>query len=158
MKDKKITTLLLCLCSIIMQAQQQEVISSSGSYMENSSGSIAMTIGECVTKTHITANSIITQGFHQTNLLPPTVIKELAGLDYEILAYPNPVTESVTLRVEKPQGLYYILYDINGQILEQKEIEAIETEIDFKNLSPSDYIIRIINNDYEVKSFKIVKN
>jgi len=157
MKNKKITTLLLGLCSIILQAQQQEVISSSGSYMENSSGSIAMTIGECVTKTHITANSIITQGFHQTNLIP-TVIKELAGLDFEIMAYPNPVTESVTLRVEKPQGLFYILYDMSGQILEQKKIRNIETEIDFGNLAPSDYIIKVINNDYEVKSFKIVKN
>ena len=157
MKNKKITTLVLCLCSIIIQAQQQEVISSLGSYMENSSGSIEMTIGECVTKTHITANSILTQGFHQTNLTT-TVIMEIAGLDFEIMAYPNPVMESITLRVEKPHGLLYILYDMNAQILDQRKIENIETEIDFGDLAPSDYIIKVINNDYEVKSFKIVKN
>jgi len=47
---------------------------------------------------------------------------------------------------------------MSGQILEQKKIRNIETEIDFGNLAPSDYIIKVINNDYEVKSFKIVKN
>ena len=157
MKNKKIPILILCFCSIIIHAQQQEVISSSGSYMENNSGSIAMTIGECITKTHITDNSTITQGFHQTNLTV-TLIKELTGLDFKITVLPNPVIWYVTLRVEKPQGLFYILYDMNSKILEQKKIENIETEIYFGNLAPSTYFIKVIGNNYEVISFKIVKN
>jgi hypothetical protein len=157
---KKTLTLLFFLTInlvIFSQLNQQQVVASAGGISQNGQTSIEWTLGEAVIYTLPGNNVKLTQGFHQTNLIP-TVIKELVELDFEIMAYPNPVMESVTLKVEKPQGLYYILYDLNGQILEQKKIKNIETEIEFKNLPPSDYIIRIISNDYEMKSFKIVKN
>ena len=55
-------------------------------------------------------------------------------------------------------NLWYELYGINGQLLENKRIITDETVISLNNLVSSAYLLKIINGDQELKSFKIIKN
>ncbi len=50
------------------------------------------------------------------------------------------------------------LYDINGKLLESKKIETNETTFSLENFVPSTYFLKIIQNNKEIKTFKIVKN
>jgi hypothetical protein len=142
---------------MILLAQPQQVISSAGSAFENSSGSISFTIGECITNTFSSSSMILTQGFHQPKLV---IIDNLTDelFDIDIIAFPNPAKEFVILRIEEFQGFSYALYDLTGGVIEKNEIFSSETEIDFNILVPSTYVLKVINNREEIRTFKIIKH
>jgi hypothetical protein len=137
-------------------AQQLEVISSSGGFLSNSNGSISFTLGECVTNTYNSPNLILTQGFQQPFVISSD-IRDLMNPGIEMDVFPNPVKEDIILKVKDPRGLSYILYDMNGVILDQNDINKNETAISFENLVPAGYIIKVLRNKEEMKTFKIIK-
>lgn len=148
-------------CCILMgygTTNAQEVISTAGNSYSNTNGSISYTIGEPVIETFAGENNILTQGFQQGNLVV-TAIDELPGLDFEISAFPNPATEIVKLRIGKESvtGMQYMLYDMNGNLLMKNRLEGTVTEIPFGDFSPAEYILKVSNQDKELKSFRIVK-
>ena len=151
--------LIVCLIfSLDLALFAQEVISSGGDHHEKTSGSISFTIGEVVIETFPKTSNILTQGFHQTNLIA-VAVHELPGLDYEISAYPNPAKDYVILKLpaEKVIGMEYRLYDVNGKLIQNKMLEGTETEIPFNDLSLATYFIKVIQGNKEIKTFKIVK-
>jgi hypothetical protein len=64
------------------------------------------------------------------------------------------------LKVENfdKENLSFQLIDINGKPLENKKITGNETSIVMSSLVPSTYFLRIIDDNKEVRTFKIVKN
>ena len=160
MKHKKILTLLFSLWSLMLFAQtevpRQEVISSASGLFSNSSGSIYFTIGECLTSTLRSNDLALTQGFHQT-FLSISDIYTIGDLDFEITVFPNPATDFITIKVEKLQDLDYIIYNMYGVVMEKKKIVETESDVSFKTLPPSIYIIKVLQNDKEIRTFKIIK-
>jgi hypothetical protein len=156
MKTYLIYFLIIELACFTSHAQQ--VVSSSGNYYNNYSGSISYTVGEPIIETFSEENYILTQGFQQSNLIV-TAINELPGLNFEISVYPNPATEIVKLKIGKESSarMQYMLYDLNGKLLLQNKLAGIETEIPFNDFSPSEYLLIVFDQDKEVMSFKIVK-
>ena len=156
------TSIVLVFCLFhfaFLNAQQLEVINSGGGYHENSEGSISFSIGEVVIETIAHGELCFTQGFCQANITV-TSIGEITGLEYELLAYPNPTKNFVVLKInkEKLMHLKYLLYDFNGRLLAQKDIVSNETKIPFQFLIPSTYLLKIIDKQVEVKTFKIIKS
>lgn len=138
------------------QAPQHQVISTSGKYFENSSGSISFTLCEPVITTLSEGDNILTQGFHQSEI---TVIPEYIhpALQFEIAVYPNPAHDYVILKTDQITGLFYILYTIKGEAIQQNILVKDQTEIDFSTLLPSIYFLKVIEGDKELKTFKIIK-
>jgi hypothetical protein len=136
----------------------QEVISTAGNAHSNNNGSISYTIGEPVIETFTGETNILTQGFLQSNVVV-TAIDELPGLDFEISAFPNPATEIVKLRIVKESvtGMHYMLYDMNGILLMKNRLKGTVTEVPLGDLSPTEYILKVYNQDKELKSFKIIR-
>ena len=126
-------TVALCLSQSV---NAQQVTSSSGGTGQNTSGSIAYTLGELVIETKSANNKIITQGFHQTRLII-TAITEAKGLAFEIKAFPNPATNLVKIEVSEAKNLTYTLHDLNGRVLSAGNVLNDETEIAFDLLAPS---------------------
>ena len=140
----------------ILQAQQ--LVSSAGEFYQNSSGSLSFSVGELSIETFSNSNNILTQGFHQTNLIA-IAIKELKDLKFEIIVFPNPTKDFVLLKIpiENFTGLQYKIYDIHGKLLQNKILKENETEISFANFSPSTYFIKVSDGNKVLKTFKIVK-
>jgi hypothetical protein len=86
-------------------------------------------------------------------------IDKSPGFDFEITAFPNPATEIVKLRIGKEsiEGMQYLLYDMNGNLLLQNRLEGAEPEVPLSDLPPAEYILKVSDNSKEVKFFKIVK-
>ena len=133
----------------------QQVIASSGMFFENGSGSIAFTLGELVIATLTKEDKILTQGFHQGEI---AVIPDftLPNLDFEITVFPNPVYDRVTLMSERYDGLFYSLYTLQGDIIQQGYLTSDHTEIDFTLLKPSIYLLKVTEGN-TIKTFKIIK-
>jgi hypothetical protein len=136
----------------------QQVVSTSGSFDKASNGSISWSLGEVATETLGSGQTKITQGVQQPNLIITTIF-ELENSGINLIVYPNPASEFVKIKLdnEPPENLHYILFDINGKLLEKKNITTSETEISFTKLYPSTYFIKVFSLEKEVKTFKIQK-
>ncbi len=155
---RTIKVFLFCILQFsISNAQQLEVINSGGGFHENDQGSLTFSIGEVVIETISQGELYLTQGFCQANL---TITPGSgSGFPYEILAYPNPAKDFVTLEIKSDDlnNLNYLLYDINGSLLISNQITSNKNSIPFSSLIPATYFLKIIDNQIEVKSFKIIK-
>jgi hypothetical protein len=156
MKIKRIIILFSVVFPMVLQAQHQDVIASSGGLLSGSNGSMSFTLGESVVSTFNAGSVILTQGFQQPTLIV-TGIDDGLRPQIDIEAYPNPVVTSVTLKAPPDQHLRYLLYDMNGVLIAQCMLVEAETEIDFENLPAAVYIVKVYKGSSEVKAFKIVK-
>lgn len=137
----------------------QEVVATSGTTLSNSGGSISFTIGEGVANTLTKGDKTITQGFQQGNL-SVSIVSVLKDLDFSISVFPNPTSDVLTLKLTKEDltGLQYLLFDISGRLISQKNLETNETTINVNQLNNGLYLIKVQEGMKELKTFKIVKH
>jgi hypothetical protein len=136
----------------------QQVISTAGNTLGNENGSISYTIGEGVAQTLSKGDKTITQGFQQANI-SVSMLSELKDLDFSISVFPNPTSDVLTLKVNKEDvtGFQYLIFDINGKLLSQKNLESPETSVPVNQLANGIYILKVQSGLKELKIFKIIK-
>ena len=135
------------------------MVASSGTTFMNSSGSISFTIGEGVAQTLSGSDKSITQGFQQS-YIAVSLINEIKAMDFAITVFPNPTTNDLTLKLikETVMGLEYLLFDANGKLISQKNMENSETVIPLSRFAQGYYILKVQEGEKEIKSFKIIKH
>jgi len=163
MRHKKIILCAFFLLGFALTGlQAQEAALSSGGDASGSGGSASYSIGQVVYTTNIGSNGSSAQGVQQPyEISIVTGIDEVEGVTLQYSTFPNPTTDLITLKVETISllNLNYSLYDINGQLFENRKIESNETSISMENLVPAIYFLKIFDNSKkEVKTFKIIKN
>jgi hypothetical protein len=153
---RNLLSLILLIIAVAMHAQQ--VITTAGNYTSNTSGSLSWTLGEGIIDTYAGSKVILTQGFQQSNLIV-TAIKEVSKNSPEISAYPNPTNDFVSLKVatESVKNSKFLLYDVYGKLLQEQKLVSSETKISFNNLAPGTYLLKLVWENKELKSFKIIK-
>jgi hypothetical protein len=150
--------LIFPLC-ISAQEISQEVISSSGYYSEGSSGQLSWTLGDLAVETYSTEEVSLTQGFQQPFYEVTTAFENLE-CNFLIQVYPVPSSDFITVEFNELQNnLKVILYNLQGEIILIQQVESKTITLDLNNLSPSEYILKILNNEnILLKSYKIVKH
>jgi hypothetical protein len=159
-ESKTLVVLLLCsFWTIVVHAQ--ETIPATGGSATGTGGSVSYTVGQIFYSTYSWTNGTVTQGVQQPyEISVVTTIENSSTVNLEFIVYPNPTRGVVKLILVSfdNEELRFRLYDINGVLLQDKKIEGRETEILMDNLSSSIYFLKIINNNNELKVFKIIKN
>jgi hypothetical protein len=140
----------------------QSTVSASGGNGSSSEGSVAYTIGQ-VAYTNLSAETgSISLGVQQPNLFLTVGMEEI-DITLSASLYPNPTNASTTLQLESQSELTatnelaYHLFDLNGKLLEQRDINTILTIIPMDHLANGVYVIQVTRNKVEVKSFKVFK-
>jgi len=92
-----------------------------------------------------------------------TGINEIKDINLSCSVYPNPTRDIVQLKVGTSsmlnrQSISYQLFDMQGRLLETKKIVSGLTNVTINNLVPSIYFMKIIQENKEVKVFKIIKD
>jgi hypothetical protein len=142
----------------------QEAMSVTGGNASGSGGSVSYSVGQVFYTANTGSNGSIAQGVQQPyEISVISGIEEFKGITMKCTAYPNPTTDCLTLKVDAAtafsvQPLSFQLYDINGKLLENKIIEADETTINMVNYASAAYFLKVIQNNKEIKTFKIIKN
>lgn len=161
MQHKKFTLGAILLVIIGLSGiHAQETIPAAGGDASGSEGSASYSIGQTVYTTIAGTNGTAAQGVQQPyEISIISEVVETTGINLLISVYPNPVTKFLILKIPEfdQVNLWYELYDIDGQLLENKRIITDETVISMNNLVSSAYLLKIINGDQELKSFKIIK-
>lgn len=146
-------------CLALSQLNAQDSVLSSGGNSSGSSGNASYSVGQIFYKTVNGATTYLSQGVEQ-----PFEIQTVLGLDnfnigLELSVYPNPTTDIIYLKVKESsfESLQYQLFDINGKLIENNIISKNSTIIQMDKYPVAIYLLKVIENSKEVKTFKIIK-
>ena len=147
----------------------QQAIPASGGNASGSGGSSSYSVGQIVYTTNMGTGGSVLQGIQQPfEISVVTGLAETKGITLECSAFPNPTSDNLTLKIEGELNGQYIVYlfDVQGKLLETKNVEGNETSIGMKSLAPATYFLKIVqtrqtaspSSSQEIKTFKIIKN
>lgn len=159
MNQKTITSVVFLLLGL-GGLYAQETVPSAGGDATGSGGSASYTIGQVVYATYTGTNGSVAQGVQQPYEISVTVGVEVAGIKLELAAYPNPTNNALTLNIGNynNEKLTYQLYDIQGKLLDSKQVVNSNTTISMKDLPVSTYLLNVLDNNSLIKTFRVVKN
>ena len=108
--------------------------------------------------TNTSSNGSVTQGVQQSIELFNLSNPELTALT--LTAYPNPTTDYVVLALTNSTltDLSYALYDLQGRLVHKGKVNEDTTQIPMQHLESAVYLLKVNQNNQELKSFKIIKN
>ena len=153
---------ILLMCFVISSVSQaQESVSTAGGKATSNSGSVSYTVGQVAYSTHSSNSGTIMEGVQQAYeifIISTVDEKKFAGI--KLKAYPNPVDNRLNLLFEDmiPNNMKYELFDMQGKLLQQAEIDGSEMSVDMSKLTAGAYFLKIKSNDEIVKVFKIIKH
>jgi len=161
MKYLNILLIAFCLFAYGMEIQAQSAIPVTGGNATGTGGTVSYTIGQVVYTTGTGTTGSVVQGVQQPyEISIITGLVEAKDINLNCSIYPNPASDLLTLVVENydKENLSYKLFDANGKLLESKKVNSTETTISMANLILSIYILKVLDGNKEVKTFKIIKN
>ncbi len=158
---KRTILLVMVLFVAVISTKAQETVSATGGEASGSGGSASYTVGQVVYTTSTGTNGSVAEGVQQPyEISVVTGIKEAEGINLSVLAYPNPATDYLTVKVEnyKTDNLQYQVFDINGKLLQTVNATGQETSINIQDYPVANYFIKVLDNKKEIKVFKIIKS
>lgn len=150
-----------CLFAFVTTIQAQNSFPAAGGNATGAGGSLSYTIGQVVYTTTTGSNGSLTQGVQLPfEISVVTAIAETSGITLTMSVYPNPANGFITLKIESydTKNLSYMLSDMNGMLLQNNPVPGNETRIQLGSILPGTYILKVIENKKEIKTFKIIKN
>jgi len=165
MKNKRLKLSVLLLLGLGLNGlQAQEVIPATGGNASGSGGSVSYSIGQVVYNTYTGASGTASQGVQQPfEILVVTGIEQANGITLQCSAFPNPTTDFLFLKIDSStplniQSMSYQLCDIQGKLLESKNLKGPDATISMEKLTPAVYFLSVTEEKKVVKTFKIIKN
>lgn len=161
MRHKKLKLSILLLGLGLTAVKAQEAVTAGGGDGSGVGGSFSYSIGQAVYTTNMGSSGSIDQGVqHPYEITVVTGLEEAKGISLNCVAYPNPVTNLLMLKIESLdlQTLSFQLYSIQGKLLKTQKITDPETPVAMGEFSSGNYFLKVIDNDKEVIIFKINKN
>lgn len=146
--------------------QAQEVIPATGGNALGVGGTMSYSVGQVFYTINRGTNGSVAQGVQQPfEISVVTGLEEAKGITLQCSVYPNPATDFLILKMEGDVKSQYFasLYDINGKLLENRNINGNEASIDMRNLATATYFLKVVKvnpafSRQEIKTFKIIKN
>jgi len=149
-----------CLFGYGTAIQAQNSIPAAGGNGTGAGGTVSYTIGQVVYTTITGTTKSISAGVQQPfEISVITGISDASAISLEVSVYPNPSSSYVILKVEKydTDDLTYILYDMNVILFQDKKFECNEPHIQLGNIITGTYLLKVADNNKEIKTFKIIK-
>ena len=141
--------------------QAQDAITATGGNASGEGGSASYSVGQVVYTTIKGTDGSSAQGVQEAyEIFVTTGLEETIGIELEVKVFPNPTTDFLNLNVDNYNisNLSYQLYNVQGRLVANKKIEANSNTINMGSLPRSTYFLKIIDNQKQVKTFKIIKN
>jgi len=156
----KIISLVLLIIGLA-ELHAQEAIPASGGNASGIGGTVSYTIGQVAYTTNTGTDGTVAQGVQQPfEISVVTGIEEAKDISLEMVVYPNPTLDFVMLIIKNYdiKNLNYRLYNMNGSLLLNKDIESQESYIPMQTFAPASYFLKVYQDKREIKTFKIIKN
>ena len=157
MKVKK-----LLIASILLgftQVNAQDVVATSGGNATGTNGNVSYSIGQVVYTPNTGATGSVAQGVQQPFEIQIVLGVENFNINLQLAIYPNPTTNWLQLEVKNTEftNLTYQMYDLNGKLIYNEKVNAENTTIKTEQLPSAIYLLKVLDSNTEVKTFKIIK-
>lgn len=154
-KKLLVTTLLLGLTQV---NAQEAVVTSSGN-ASGTNGNVSYSVGQIVYTTNTGATGSVAQGVQQPFEIQTVLGAENFNINLQLAVYPNPTTNWLQLEVKNTEftNLSYQLFDLNGRMILNQKITTETSTISMEQLPAAIFLLKVVNNNKEVKTFKIIK-
>lgn len=155
----KIILLSLTWLSFQTTGTAQESLNASGGDITTSSGSVSYSIGQLFYNTYSNDYASVQQGVQQAFEIYTLGTEELAQ-SISMRVYPNPTTNSLSLKIEdyQQEKMNYQIYDLNGRKVGQGKVTSKETDINMSDFASATYLIYVLDQDNKTnQKFKIIK-
>ncbi len=158
-KVKRLTAVFLILFCSSLAGLAQESINTSGKSISCEAGSVSYTVGQMVYQTQ-GEDGFLAEGIQQPCEASCMAITSDPVIEISATVYPTRTTDYVTLSIKEKEfsDLSYQLYDVLGRLLQTKKITAPKMNIDLHYLASATYLLKVINKNKAVKTFKVIKN
>jgi hypothetical protein len=155
----KQTSLLVSVFLITQLAQAQEAIPVSAGTAVGSSGSASYTVGQVFYTTYTTTAGSVSQGVQHPFEFQTLSNPALTTVSLTAVTYPNPTKDFIILKITDTtlQNLRYTLFDVNGKAIASGSITESSTQIQLKHLAIGAYVLKVIQKNKSLKTFKIIK-
>lgn len=139
--------------------QAQTSVNATGGNASGSGGSTSYSVGQIVYTTNTGASGSISQGVQQSVELFTLSNPDLTTVNLTAITYPNPTSDFVVLAISDANltNLSYALYDLQGRAVAKGLAIQSNTQIDMQALAAGTYVLKVTQNNQELKSFKIIK-
>ena len=139
------------------QSLSPDVIATAGTSFNDGTSQLDWTLGEPATSTFSGGTDMLTQGFHQPNLLA-TAINNVET-DYSLLVYPNPSIDYIQLQFQNLNDAVTIqLISSDGKLLHSQELKTTgELQIDMSKHAAGTYLLSVKDKHSKVKTYQVLK-
>ena len=160
MKHKKTITSIAFLLLGLGGLHAQEALPATGGEATGAGGSSSYTVGQVVYTTNTANTGSLAQGVQQAYEISTPVGIEVTEINLELVAYPNPTNSLLTLNIGNynNEKLTYQLYDMQGMLLDSKQVINSSTTINAQKLSVGTYLLNVLDNNSLIKTFRIIRN
>ena len=156
-----IVSILLTLLTFSIESHSQESVNSSGKDISGDGGTVSYSVGQVAFNTYSGINGSVAQGVQQAyEIFVLTGTDHLKEISLNFIAYPNPTTDFLILKIKNviDEKLFCQLFDMNGRLLLTRNIDNEETTIPMQEYATATYYLKIIEDQRNVKTFKIIKH
>lgn len=153
---KKILLLFTVLSSnvTIAQSNSPDVIAAAGTTFTDGTSQLDWTLGETTTAIYSSGSDMLTQGFHQPNLMI-TAINTVENTSVSV--YPNPALTFLNVQLTNFENTVIELYSIEGKLLTTQLANNNILQMDMTDYSAGNYLLRITSSNGKISSYKISK-
>jgi len=159
MNLSKKTSLLVSVLLATQLVCSQEALPVSAGTALGSGGSASYTVGQVFYTTHTATTGVVSQGVQHPFEFQTLRNPALTTVKVTAVTYPNPTKDFIILKITDRtiNNLRYTLFDVNGKAIESDAITAASTAIQMKHLAIGAYVLKVIQKNKPLKSFKILK-
>ncbi|MEO5906358.1 MAG: T9SS type A sorting domain-containing protein [Saprospiraceae bacterium] len=158
-----------CLAGILIAALpmvhtfSQTAVVAAGGDATGPNGTIAYSIGQFDYEHYAGETGSINLGVQQPDVVIIIGTEDFTD-QFDIQLFPNPVSDETNLYVDEisfaelHQNLSYELYDLTGKMMIREKINSVKTIVRTSMLTNGEYVLRIMSDRQDLKTFKIVKS
>lgn len=143
----------------LTQVNAQETVVTSGGNATGTNGNVSYSVGQTLYTTITGTTGSVAQGVQQPFEIQTVLGAENFNINLQLSVYPNPTTNWLQLDIKNYsfEKLGYQVFDSNGKLVLQSKISTETTTINMENLSTNIYLLKVLDNNKEMKTFKIIK-
>lgn len=144
-----------------MTIRAQKAIVFSAGEISDADFSVSYSIGQISQETAQGTEGFLNQGVQQPFDIFSAVLDVPEFANINVIAYPNPTISFVNLSISNLEivDASYYLFDLQGKVLKNSQINSLETIIEMGNYPVSTYFLKVQKSNGSIlKTFKIIKN
>ncbi len=142
-----------------LQLHAQEAVVTSGNNATGTNGNVSYSVGQIAYTTNTGTTGSVAQGVQQPYEIQTVLGAENFNINLQLAVYPNPTTNWLQLEVKNNDltNLSYQLFDLNGRMIYNQKVTSETSTISMEQLPQAVFLLKVLNNNKEVKTFKILK-